>query len=169
MPWQHSKREFEEIVNRYGQDVFRLAYARVGNREDAQDIYQNVFLKLYQKREVFENEEHMKAWLLKVTTNSSLDLLRSIWRNRIDSYEEYVENFGGFADAQTETNVNEKDVWTEVFRLPEKLRVVIHLYYYYGYSTEQIADITQTKPATVRSRLDRARKKLKERLGDSYV
>ncbi len=153
------------MVRAYGDDVFRLAYTRVGNVDDAKDIYQSVFLKLYTSSYQFETGEHIKAWLLKVTATTSIDLIKSVWHSRTTKLDDSVI----VKDMSNSEREKYNFLWSEVMRLPQKLRVTVHLYYYYGYSTEQIADIINAKPSTVRSRLDRARKKLRERLGDEYV
>lgn len=153
------------MVRTYGDDVFRLAYTRVGNADDAKDIYQSVFLKLYTSSNQFETGEHIKAWLLKVTATTSIDLIKSVWNSRTTKLDDSVIINNMSNSERDKYNF----LWSEVMRLPQKLRVTVHLYYYYGYSTDQIASIINEKPSTVRSRLDRARKKLRERLGDEYV
>ena len=116
----------EDAVGRWGDTVLRLAASRTGNRADAEDVFQTVFLRLHQGGKRFRDDEHLKAWLLHVTVNCCNDLHRSPWHRK---------------------------------------RTAVHLHYYEGYATEEIARITGERPATVRSHLHRARKALKIDLG----
>lgn len=159
MAWQKSKTEFERIMNLYGNDVYRLAMVKVRNTEDAKDIYQNVFLRFFHSDHNFESDAHIKAWLLKVTANASIDFLRSIWHTKVGVLDKEIPYM----------DEDDRWIWNEVGKLPAKFRVAVHLFYYEGYSTEEIAEIMGEKPVTIRSRLNRARKMLKERLGDIYV
>ncbi len=144
----------EEVFDKYCTTVYRLAYARVGNRFDAEDILQSVFLKLHSGVIEFTDEEHLKAWLLKVTVNTSKNLLTSAWMRLTEAISENV----------TAPTHEVSEVYTEVLGLPVKYRTVIHLHYYEGYSCAQIANITGTNEATVKTRLKRARERLAQRL-----
>ena len=78
----------EQLVARYGQTIYRLAYARTGSREDAEDITQETFLRLVRANPQFQDEEHRKAWLLRVATNCAGDLFRAPWRRKNRPLEE---------------------------------------------------------------------------------
>ena len=139
-----------DVFNKYCNTVYRLAYARVGNKYDAEDIVQTVFLKLCKEKTVFSDEEHLKAWLLKVTVNCSKNLLKSGWMRLTESLNNSL--------AAPTHEVGE--VYCEVAKLPLKYRTVVHLHYFEGYSCGEIAKITNTNEATIKTRLKRARDRL---------
>lgn len=140
----------DAVFEKYCNTVYRLAYARVGNKYDAEDILQTVFLKLLKERSVFRDDEHLKAWLLKVTVNSSKNLLKS-------GFMRFTEALNDNITAPTH---EVSEVYLEVAKLPLKYRTVVHLHYFEGYSCLEIADITSTNEATVKTRLKRARERL---------
>ena len=141
-----------------GDTVYRLALCRMQNITDAEDVYQDVFLRLMKQEADSWDAEHMKAWLIRTTLNRCADLHRFRLRRNILSLEEIPELAG-------EADESRMEVWEAVARLPEKLRIPVHLYYGEGYSTEEIAAMTGVPAATVRTRLHRAREKLRNLLG----
>lgn len=143
-----------DAVSRYGPMVYRLAYAMVRSRHDADDVFQEVFLRYHRAAPAFETEEHQKAWLLKVTANCAKSLRAAPWRRRTVPLEDVY----AYADPA------ESAVDGALAQLPAKYRAVVHLYYYEGYQTEEIARILDRSPSAVRSQLTRARQKLKELL-----
>lgn len=142
--------------------VYRLAMARVRNPHDAQDIVQQVFLKLVCNIEKLESEEHVKAWLITVTVNEGKSLFSTAWRRHTASLEENAEAQDLSAPSQEIEETN--DILKAVNCLPEKYRVVIHLFYYHDLSTEEIAKILGRSNHTVRSQLSRAREKMRKDL-----
>ena len=145
---------FSEYIKAYRASIFRLAYSMVKNREDADDITQEAFVRLYRSREVFLTEDNVKAWLIRVAINLSKDHLKS-WRTR--------------QRAELDDNIpvessREEHLLDCVKRLKPEYGAVIYLYYYEGYSTDEIAVLRGMKPATVRTRLSRARCQLKKML-----
>jgi len=152
------------LIEKYSAAVYRMAYSMVKNTQDAEDIHQEVFLKYLAKRPEFESEEHAKAWFLRVTINLAKNLWKTAWRQRVVSLGEVDR------EEETETQQEEDQLIEIVKRLPQKYRTVVHLFYYEEYSLEEIADLLKAKPSTVRTRLTRARQKLKEMLKeDEYV
>ena len=141
----------EEIVKRNENKLFRTALAIMGGKADAEDIVQDVFLKLVEKQPVFESAEHETAWLIRVAVNLCKSRIRSHWWKTTVSL---LENY----PAQTS---EQQEVMETVLSLPTKYRAVIHLYYYENYSTKEIAEITKQKESTVRAQLTRARQMLK--------
>lgn len=139
-----------EAFNRYSDMVYRLAIARVKNKYDADDILQEVFLRFIKHKDKVENEEHLKALLIRITINCSKTLLTSSWFKRTEPLSETLS-------VQDEYS----DTLDAVLRLPQKYRTVIHMHYYMGYSVDEIATILKSKPSTVKSWLHRARQKLK--------
>ena len=141
-------------VERQGAAVYRLAYAMARSRSDADDIFQEVFLRFHRSAPAFATPEHEKAWLLHVTANCARSLLASPWRRRTVPLE----------DVYPYTDPAASAVDDALAQLPGKYRAVIHLFYYEGYQTEEIARILGRSPSTVRAQLTRARQKLRELL-----
>ena len=147
------QQEVIRLFEKYADDVYRLALSYLQNRQDAEDACQSVFVKLigYQKPLGSGKE---KAWLLTCTANVCKDHLKSIWRkNTVQLDETIVLN--------SETD---KGIWEAVKTLPPKYRAVVHLYYYEGYSQEEIARILKISRTAVQTRMSRARGQLKEAL-----
>ena len=145
---------FEMLVTEYENMLYRTALSILGNIAEAQDIVQDVFIKLYEHTGMFVSKEHEKAWLLRVTINLCKNKLRSCWWRKSAPLLETIP-------AKDE---EQHELLEYVLSLPAKYRTVIHLYYYEGYSTKEIADITDQKETTVRSLMSRARTQLKEKL-----
>ena len=144
------EQSFEELLRRQENRVYRTALAILGNVQDAEDQTQETFLRYLEKRPVFESPEHEKAWLLTVTRNGCISRLRSKQRQNLP-LEVDIPIPGP----------EEREELEELFALPPEDREVLHLFYYEGYSTREIAKITGAREGTVRSRLSRARGKLK--------
>ena len=146
----------------HGPAVYRLALCRTQSVQDAEDVYQEVFLRLLHQDAAAWDEEHLKAWLLRCTVNRCYDLHRFRLRRPVLALEDLPET-------AVEADSGAAELWEAVARLPEKLRVPVHLYYAEGYSTEEIAGLLDIPAATVRTRLRRARERLRDLLGgDDY-
>lgn len=143
------------LARRHAPAVYRLAYARTGSRADAEDVMQEVFLRLVKADPDFDSEEHAKAWLLRVASNCANDLFRLPWRRREEPLDENLS-----APERPE----EGSVTQAVLSLPARYRIPIHLYYYEGYSVAEIAKILGRSEGTVKSRLFRARDLLRNQL-----
>ena len=141
----------DEKITGNGNKMYRVALAIMGNTADAEDVIQDVFVKLIQKHPHFESPEHETAWLIRVTANLCKDRLKSYWRRNTAPL---VESIAATTDERSE-------VLDALHSLPEKYRLVIHLFYYEGYSTREIAEITQQRESAVRAQLTRARQKLR--------
>ena len=147
------KSEVAKLYDQYAQDVFRLALSYLYHSQDAEDVCHSVFLTLVEK-DVALLPGSEKAWLLKCTANACKDLLKSFWKqNRDDLNENMV-----FLDAR------DRELWAVVGTLPPKYRAVVHLYYYEGYSQEEIAKILGITRTAVQTRMQRARKLLEKEL-----
>lgn len=143
------------LARQFAPAIYRLAYARTGSRADAEDVMQEVFLRLVRHRPVFDSEAHARAWLLKVASNCAADLFRLPWRKREEPLEE---------DVSAPEEPGEGSVTEAVLSLPARYRIPIHLYYYEGYSVAEIADITGKREGTIKSHLSRARALLRDKL-----
>lgn len=144
----------EQLIRTYGDTVYRLAYAQTRSRHDADDIFQEVFLRLAQHRPVFDNDEHVKAWLLRVTLNCLKSHWRTAWRRHDVPLDERIP----FPAPE------ERALDDALRQLSPKYRAAVHLFYYEGYSAEEIARMTGEKPSTIRTRLTRARAQLRDLL-----
>ncbi|MCL1789330.1 MAG: sigma-70 family RNA polymerase sigma factor [Oscillospiraceae bacterium] len=151
----------EEVVRRYSDMLYRLALAKTGNPHDAEDIMQEVFLKLVTCDKVFNDEEHRKAWLIRVTVNAGKNLAHSALKQKEVPINESVE----FTDDRSMERAETKSlVYPAVMSLDEKYRVMIHLFYYEELQITDICKVTGLGENTVKSRLHRARKLLREKL-----
>lgn len=148
-----------DALDTYGNAILRCAYSYLHNMADAEEILQDTLLKLLTAVPSFESEEHKKAWLLRVAANLSKN---RIAYNALRVSDELDENLA------EEGREDLSFVWEAVKSLPVQFREVIHLHYYEGYSTEEIAKLLGRKPATVRSDLHRGREKLKSVLKEAY-
>lgn len=157
---ENSKR----IIETYSPMVYRLAYSLVKSRTDAEDIHQEVFLRYLKYKPCFKSEEHEKAWFIRVTTNQCKNLWKMVWRRRIVSLSEYEEDRVIGNLQEQEPGAEDNNIIAVVKTLPQKYRVVIHLFYYEELSVDEIARILALKPSNVRTQLTRARKKLGELL-----
>lgn len=149
--------EYKASVDDYTDVLFRIALNACGNKEDAEDVLQNTFLKLLQYKKQFDSEEHKKRWLIRVVINECHSMFRSPWKKKRQSLETIQWMI---AEQQEELS----DLFYMVMELPEKYRVVVDLYYYEDYSVKEISDILQIKESTTQTRLMRARQRLKNML-----
>ena len=140
------------IVDKYSTMVYKLAFARTRNKENADDIFQEVFLRYIKKKPKFENETHEKSWFIRVTINCSKSFFSFIKR---ESHDELNENIS--------SEEKQEEVMEDFLeKLSPDYRTVIHLFYYEGYSTLEISNILNKKESTVRMQLTRARRNLKD-------
>ena len=146
--------QIDRIYREYSGMVYRLALLRCGARADADDVFQEVFLRLVRKSPEFESEEHAKAWLIRVTINCSHKLTGSAWFRKTEPAGELLltEESGGESPSE---------LLEAVLALPEKYRTVVHLFYYEGYSGAEIANLLGISESAVRTRMQRAREKLR--------
>lgn len=140
------------LLDQYGEHILRLAYSYLHNQSDAEDILQDTLIQYLRTAPVLESPAHEKAWLLRVAGNLSKNLLRAQGYRQADQLKETLV-------AQEREDLSY--VWEAVKALPLPYRETVHLFYYEGYSTAQIARILDQKESTVRSRLKRGREKLK--------
>ena len=153
-----TEQELSNAMKAYGDTVYRLALCRLQNAADAEDVYQDVFLRLLEQRAGRWDEEHLKAWLIRAALNRCADLGRLRRRRGTLSLEEVPDMARPADEAAAE-------LWDAVGRLPENLRTAVHLFYGEGYESGEIGALLGIPAATVRSRLRRARAELRDLLG----
>lgn len=156
------EKNVEKFVRKYADMVYRIAYTMLKNKDDSEDIFQEVFIKVCSENIKFMSEEHEKAWLIRVTKNKCLDFLkRSCNKNKSELDENLVgdDNYN---------KVEYGEVTNEVMKLPEKYRIVIYLFYYEGYKISEISNILEINESTIKSQLVKARALLQEKLKEEF-
>jgi len=155
--------DIETLIRQYGNDVLRTAYLYVHNIHSAEDIFQDVFIKVSQKLSTFEGNSSIKTWIIRITINTCKDYLKSAWSRRVVPMMEYQED-----QIISETDfdaVNNKDsrelIRKSVMSLPEKYKDVVLCVYFQDMSINEAAKLLNLAEGTVKSRLARARQKLK--------
>ena len=128
---------------------------------DAEAAVQETFVQYYTSRKEFENEQHIRAWLLRVVINKAKNINRTFWKKNKCSLEDYMENLS-FSDSQS------RNLFEEVMKLPDKYRIVIHLFYYEDYLVREIAEILKLSESNVKVRLSRGRALLKDSLKEEW-
>lgn len=152
-------KELAKMYQRNVNRVYKLCYIYLKNAVDAEDAVQSVFLKLLQTDVYFNDDEHEKAWFITTTRNYCKDILKSWWKRQRVDFETLPEIASQDEDRQ------EKEIIVKLLALPEKYRVVLHLYYLEDYSVKKIAEFLGSNESTIRSQLQRGREKLKIDLG----
>lgn len=148
----------KNIIEKYADMVYKIALTRCGTIENAEDIFQEVFLKFSQKNPKFENEEHEKAWFIRVTINLTKNMKNENWNKKVVSLDENII---------FETK-DELDVFSAVCDLPLNYKTVIYLLYYEGYKVKEIAYLMKTNENTIKTWLFRARDILKNKLKGDF-
>lgn len=155
------RQPIQELFERYQNNLYILAFNVCKNAEDAKDVVQDTFTQYYTIKKEFESEQHIRAWLLRVTVNRAKNVNHTFWRKNKLSLEEYMESLE-FASPESE------DLFETVMGLPEKYRIVVHLFYYEDYSVHEIAEILKLTESNVKVRLSRARTLLREKLQEEW-
>ena len=149
--------QLEAAYDAYSGAVFRLAMVYLGRHADAEDVTQEVFIRLLYRSPAFADEAHQKRWLLQVAANLCRDQLRGVWRRGVIQLD----------DAIPAAPPEEQQALAAVLQLPEKYKLPIHLHYYEGYSVAEIAGILKLGQSAVKMRLKRGRELLKLELEGS--
>ena len=148
----------EGKIKEHSNMVYKIAFLMLKNKEDAEEVYQETFIKLYENFKKMKNDEHMKHWLIRVTINNCKMLLRKRKRENLTKLDENIS---------FEDNLNNISI-EAVKKLPEKYRMVIYLYYYEQYKVQEISKILKISEGTIKSQLSRAREILKNELKEEY-
>jgi RNA polymerase sigma-70 factor (ECF subfamily) len=152
----------DAAINQYADMVYRIAIVQMKSKSDADDIFQEAFLRLVKYKDTIESEEHLKAWLIRVTINCCKKHFDNAWNKKTTSmeYETGVEE-------TYEMQEQDETVFHAIKGLSENYRSVIHLFYYEEYSVKEIAQIMEQSESTIKTRLSRARDLLRKQLGGS--
>ena len=150
---------FTCLAQAYMDTVFRVAFSYMKSSAEADDITQDVLLKLYRYEGEFENDSHVKHWLIRVTINACKSAYRSPWRRH--------EDIQDYANTLAMPTREHSDLFEAVMGLPRKYRVAIYLFYYEGYSTREMSELLHIPEATVRTQLARGRERLRKILTEA--
>lgn len=158
MERQICNQSYEQIVVEYSDLVTRICFVHLNSYDDVKDCFQETFIKLYKYKKTFKDEEHLKAWLIRVCVNTCKDYQRKFYKSMKDIDSVVIQT---------------QDLYFEVLpillTMDNKYRTPLYLYYYEGYSVDEIGKILKINSNTIKSQLSRGRLILKERLGDDYV
>ena len=154
---QLTDEQFDKVVCDYSQMLFKVAYSYTKSITDSEDIVQEVFMKLYRARKVFENDEHIKNWLIRVTINQSINENKRKQKELLIG-DEYINNLPDTSDADEKN----EEIYDCVCSLKDSYKTIIILYFYDNYCIKEIANILKISESNVTTRLNRAKRKLKE-------
>ena len=161
--FRRASEDFESFYLRHYQAIYRLCYAFMKNPQDAEDCAEDAFVRAIVRDAEFENERHERAWLSTTAMNICKDKLKHWWRQKVSDIDSAPE----ICDTKAEADEALRQIRDQVMELPDKYKEVVWLYYFEGYSTDEIASILARPPSTVRNQLRDARGKLKHLLSDS--
>lgn len=153
-----SEQEAKEAIETYSDTIYRICFVYMKNHHDAEDIFQEVFLKYLLHDQPFQDKNHEKAWFIRVAINACKDSLKSFFRKKVTSINDLLLEPSIIAH-------EDQHILEAVLKLPEKYKIVIYLYYYEGYPAVEIATILNKKENTIYTWLSRGKTQLKEQLG----
>ncbi len=146
------KKYFAKLIENYSDVLFRCAYSYCNNKQDAEDIVQEAFLKCLKKNPSFVDESHEKAWLIRVTINLAKDLQKTYWHRNVQELTETI----------VDSHCDDENIYQLIQQLPAKYRIIIQLHYQEGYMIKEIAEILHKRQSTIGNQLSRARNLLKK-------
>lgn len=155
------RQSVKELFEKYQNNLYAAAFNVCKNAEDAKDVVQDTFIQYHLLKKDFDNEQHIRAWLIRVAINKAKNMNRTFWRKNKVPLEEYMETL-------TFETPESEELFETVMKLPEKYRIVIHLFYYEDYTVHEIADILKITESNVKVRLSRGRAMLKEKLQEEW-
>ena len=144
------RQSVQELIDDYQNNLYAIAFNICKNPSDAQDVVQDTFIQYYTIKKEFEDEQHLRAWLIRVAINKAKNMTLTFWHQHKVSLEEYMETL-------TFETPESENLFEEVMKLPKKYRIVIHLFYYEDYSVKEIAEILKLSHSNVKVRFSRAR------------
>ncbi len=153
----YTQEKFAQIYDKYANMVYKICIMMLKNTPDAEDAAQNVFIKFIKASKEYHSESHLKASLIVIAQNECKNMLKHWWHSKRDSFE-------GITEPSYSHNTDKSDVKDAIESLPNKYKIPVYLFYYEGYSTEEIAKMLKINHSTLRSQLAEARKRLKIKL-----
>lgn len=150
--------EFNQAVEQYSDMIYRIAVAITGNEEDAKDVFQETFLRLVKNQDKIQSEEHLKAWLIRVSGNCAKTIASNPWNKKTQGFPGEIEG----SDQTDELLKNH--LLAELHRLPQKYSIVLYLFYYEGYAIKEIAKLLNKNENSIKTLLNRGRNLLRKRL-----
>ena len=158
-----SEQQFDYVYNEYAKKLFNIAYGYTRNRDDSIDIMQNAYVTLLESNKTFESNEHIKYFLIRVTINESLDLLKSSHKKNVIRNNDFVVNSPEIKKEELPYDLSEI-----VNTLPEKYKTIIVLHYYDDMKIKDISNVLKISEPAVKKRLERARRFIKETIERNY-
>lgn len=155
------KPSIETLVDTYQNNLYTAAFSVCRNVQDAEDAVQDTFLQYLSQKDIFQSEQHLRAWLLRVAINKAKNKTTAFFRRNTLPLEDYIETLVFPTEEAS-------GLFEAVMKLPESYRIVIHLYYYEDCSVKEIADILKAAPGTVKVRLSRGRALLRDMLKEEW-
>ncbi|MBQ2184142.1 MAG: RNA polymerase sigma factor [Lachnospiraceae bacterium] len=153
---KNDNRDLEAVIDRYSNMLYKICFLILKNEQDTKDVLQETFLTYYTKKPSFNDEEHKKAWLIKVSQNKCREFLRFHKKHAsvpLDEMEETLVITDGLSTTESE-------LLSLIWDLDYKLKSAVILYYIEGYTVSETAEILKTSPSAIKKRLQRAREKL---------
>ena len=150
------------LMKTYGNDVVRIAFSYLKQKQLAEDVAQEVFIKCYEKMDTFRNDSSYKTWLIRITVNRCKDVMKSRYFKNLFMMDYSISNYANSSLQLHDVEKEDSGISQSIVKLPIKLREVIILFYYQDLTIDEISSLLKVKPNTVKTRLHRARIKLKE-------
>lgn len=147
--------DFDIIYEKHKNNIYRLALSYTKNTADAEDIVINTFIKLHKNLSKIKSEEHLRNWLIKVSINECKTLSLSVWKKKVSLFKDNEEN-------RIPESLIQNELLDSIAKLSKTDRLIIHLFYYENYKIEEIAKILNKSTPAIKTKLHRARLKLKE-------
>ncbi|MFZ7755532.1 sigma-70 family RNA polymerase sigma factor [Bacillus thuringiensis] len=157
----------DEIMNKYGQEVLQLVYSYVNNKEVAEDLTQDIFVKCYKSLHTYKGNSNLKTWLWRIAINHCKDYLKSWYNKKVIVTEDdftYMESQKESVEQTVIQNAEDRELASAVMNLPIKYREVIYLFYYEELSIKEVATVIEVKENTIKTRLKKAKELLKKGL-----
>lgn len=151
----------EMLIKKYKNNIYAVAFNICKNKYDAEDVVQDTFIQYLSHKKDFESEQHIRAWIIRVAINKAKNKNNLFFRRNSLPLEDYIETLTFESDESHE-------LFEAVMKLPEKYRIVIHLFYYEDYSVQEIADILKITQSNVKVRLSRGRLSLRKTLKEAW-
>ena len=155
------RRDIYEVTEKYASNIYKAAFSIVRDHFDAEDVLQETLISYLHEKKEFDSDEHIKAWLLKTAINKAKNIRLSFWKRNRVSLEEYMESIPF-------TETRDRNLFTALMKLPASNRIILHLFYYEGYSIKEISSILHISEGTVKSRMARGKEKLRKQITEEW-